>query len=103
MPTALICSDEFGPLGRAEAQVLSLPTLPLIAIPHPLAGNEAGLVQAKAIAIADEVVSALTASAASIDARYAASFLSLTERRLDSGAICIDDVCVVDPALSRTS
>jgi hypothetical protein len=29
-----VCSDEFGPLGRAEAEVLGLPGLPLIAIPH---------------------------------------------------------------------
>ena len=56
----MICSDEFGPLGRAEAQVLGMGGLPLLPIPHPLAGNDGALVRAKAEAIADEVLSALT-------------------------------------------
>ena len=50
----MICSDEFGPLGRAEAQVLGMGGLPLLPIPHPLAGNDGALVRAKAEAIADE-------------------------------------------------
>lgn len=94
----VICSDEFGPLGRAEAQVLGLGSLPLVPIPHPLAGNELALVHAKARAIAAEVVSALTDAPALLASRYAGRFLSLTERRLDGGAVCIDAVCAVDPA-----
>ena len=101
IPTAVICSDEFGPLGRAEAQVLGLGGLPLLAIPHPLAGNDSALVRAKAEAIADEVLSALTDDAATLAARHGTRFLALTEKRLDGGAVCTDDACVYDPGLAR--
>lgn len=96
----MICSDEFGPLGRAESQVLGLGALPLLAIPHPLAGNDAAVVAAKARAIAQEVVQALTEPVESIRARYEGRFLSLTERRLDGGTLCIDDTCAIDPAIA---
>ena len=101
IPTAVICSDEFGPLGRAEAQVLGMGALPLLAIPHPLAGNDGALVQAKARAIADEVLQALTDSPATLAARHSGRFLALTERRIAGGAGCIDEACVYDPALAR--
>lgn len=74
--------------------------LPLVAIPHPLAGNERDLVGAKARAIAEEVVSALTDPVDSITARYAGRFLRLTERRLDGGAVCVDEVCAIDPVIA---
>ncbi len=95
----MICSDEFGPLGRAEAQVLGLGGLPLLAIPHPLAGNDAALVEAKARAIAAEVLATLTDDAERLAARHSGRFLALTEKRLDGGAVCTDDVCAYDPAL----
>ena len=95
-----MCSDEFGPLGRAEAQVLGMGSLPLIAIPHPLAGNEHALVRAKAGAIVTEIVDALTASNTVLEAHYAGQFLTLTERRLDGGALCVDEVCAYDPAIA---
>ncbi len=101
IPTAVICSDEFGPLARAESQVLGLGNLPLIGIPHPLAGNGEVLVRAKARAIADETMAALTAMPAVLTARYAARYLGLTEKRLDGGAVCVDDVCAIDPALAE--
>ena len=101
IPTAVICSDEFGPLGRAEAQVLGMGALPLLAIPHPLAGNDGALVQAKARAIADEVLQALTDSPATLAARHSGRFLALTERRMAGGAVCIDEACVYDRALAR--
>ena len=74
--------------------------MPLVSIPHPLAGNSSELVRAKALAIAAEVVSALTASTDILAARYAGRFLTLTERRLDGGAVCIDEVCALDPAFA---
>jgi len=74
-------------------------SLPLIAIPHPLAGNPADLVAAKAQAIAAEVAAALTDTAAEVSERYAGRFLSLTERRLEHGAVCLDSACAVDPAI----
>lgn len=94
-------SDEFGPLARAEATVLGIPALPFAAIPHPLAGNETALVQAKAVAIADEIVAALSDAPDALAARHAGRFLALTERRLERGAVCVDDVCAFDPALAQ--
>ena len=101
MPTVVVCSDEFGPLGRAEAEVLGFTGLPLIPIPHPLAGNRADLVVAKAKAVADEVADALTADAADLAARHRTRFVRLTQRRLEGGAVCTEEVCAVDLALER--
>ncbi len=101
VPTVLVCSDEFGPLAHAQAQVLGMVGLPLVPIPHPLAGNERKLVGAKAQAIAEEVASALTDPVESIGARYEERFLSLTERRLDGGAVCVDEICAIDPAIAK--
>lgn len=95
-----MCSDEFGPLARAESQVLGIGALPLIALPHPLAGNDATLVAAKAAALAPEVTAALTDSVPVLAARYAERFVTLTQRRLDGGAVCIDTVCAIDPAIT---
>lgn len=94
-----MCSDEFGPLGRAEAEVLGMPGLPLVAVPHPLAGNDTALVAAKAAALADGVLEALTGDATGLAATHAARFTTLTERRLDGGAVCVDAVCAFDPAV----
>lgn len=95
-----MCSDEFGPLARAESQVLGIGALPLIALPHPLAGNDRALVAAKAAALAPEVIAALTDSATTLAARYTDRFVTLTQRRLEGGAVCIDAVCAVDPAIT---
>jgi hypothetical protein len=101
IPCAVICSDEFGPLARAESEVLGIKALPLVAIPHPLAGNKIELVRAKAVAIVEEIIGAITSSEAEIEATYAGRFSQLTERRLDGGALCVDDVCAVDLALEN--
>ena len=97
-----MCSDEFGPLARAESQVLGQSALPLIPIPHPLAGNDRELVESKANAIADEVASVLIDSVEELGARYENRFLSLTERRLDGGVVCVDEVCTLEPAMMDT-
>lgn len=81
--------------------MLGLGSLPLIPIPHPLAGNERALVAAKALAIVDEVLEALTASADVLRDRHAGRFLALTEKRLTGGAVCVDEVCAYDPSLAR--
>jgi hypothetical protein len=99
VPTVVVCSDEFGPLGRAEAQVLGFPGLPLIPLPHPLAGNHDELVVAKGRAVAAEVLEALTTEAAEVAARHRTRFVRLTQRRLDGGAVCTDEVCAIDLAL----
>ncbi len=36
--TAVICTDPFLKLGRAQSRVFGVPDLPLIVIPHPLGG-----------------------------------------------------------------
>ena len=99
----VVCSDEFGPLARAESQVLGMGSLPLVPIPHPLAGNESDLVGAKARAIVSDVVSALTDSVEALSTRHESQFLSLTDRRLEGGAVCIDEVCAIDPAVVNNS
>lgn len=98
MATAVIGSDEFGPLGRAEATVLGTPGLPIVAIPHPLADNEADLVAAKGAAIVDEALAALTDDATVVSDRYRDTFTRLTQRRLEAGRLCLDEVCAVDLA-----
>lgn len=96
-------SDEFGPLARAEAEVFGMHALPLTAIPHPLAGNEAELVRRKAAAIAMAVVAALTDAPEALAARHAGRFLAPTERRLSGGVVCMDEACAFDPAIGRQS
>ncbi|MEA3215620.1 MAG: hypothetical protein QOJ19_1776 [Acidimicrobiia bacterium] len=95
----MLCSDEFGPLGRAEAQVLGLGGLPLIPLPHPLAGNAADLVRAKGLAVADEVLHALTTPADQLADEHRGRFVRLTQRRLAGGAVCTDESCAIDLAL----
>ena len=102
MPTAVVCSDEFGPLGRAEADVLGAAGLPLVPIPHPLADNGPALVAAKAAAIVDEIEAALVGDSAAIADRHRQRFQRLTQRRLSEGALCLDDACAVDLALPAT-
>ena len=99
MPTVVVCSDEFGPLGRAEAEVLGLAGLPLVPVPHPLAGNHHDLVVAKASAVTGEVLDALTADRSVLAERHRARFTRLTQRRLEHGAVCTDEACAVDLAL----
>jgi hypothetical protein len=98
VPTALVCSDEFGPLARAESQTFGFGGLPLVGIPHPLAGNSAELVRAKASAAAAEVLAALTTSSAELADTYRDRFVRATERRSARGVVCTDEACAVDPA-----
>jgi len=99
----VICSDEFGPLGRAESEVLGLAGMPLVPIPHPLADNKPDLVAAKASGIVDDVIAALIGDAEAIGAQHAQRFVRLTQRRLEGGAVCVDDVCAIDFALDPSA
>ena len=103
MPTVVLCSDEFGPLGRAESEVLGKAGLPLVPIPHPLADNSPDLVAAKASGVVDDVVAALTGDAETIRAEHAMRFVRLTQRRLEGGAVCTDEVCAIDFALDPSA
>ena len=77
-------------------------SLPLIAVPHPVAGNDRNLVRAKANAIASEIMHALIDPADVLAARYRDRFLRLTERRLEGGAVCVDASCAYDASMSGT-
>ena len=100
MPTVVICSDEFGPLGRAEATVSGFAGLPLVAIPHPLADNLPVLVESKAAVIVDDIVEALTGDPDDLASIHRARFRRLTQRRLEAGQLCLDDTCAVDLAMA---
>lgn len=82
MPTAVICSDEFAPLGRAESRALGIPGLPIAVIPHPLAGNGPEEVRRKAVAVADEVMAILTRPAEQLLEEYRKRFLQPGEKYL---------------------
>jgi hypothetical protein len=53
-------TDAFVSLGEAAARSLGMPHLPLTTVPHPIGGIDAKLVRAKAEAIVDRVIAALT-------------------------------------------
>jgi hypothetical protein len=58
-PTISICTDEFTPLGKMEAQALRMPSLPMVIIPHPVGGLKPEEVAEKARVASQEVVSVL--------------------------------------------
>ena len=47
-PTVSVCTNEFLPLGRVEAEALNMPYLAILEIPHPLGGIKIEAVRAKA-------------------------------------------------------
>ena len=54
--TAVICTDPFLKLGKAQSRVFGVPDLPLIVIPHPLGGISIEKVEGRAeVAIAEFV------------------------------------------------
>ncbi len=54
--TALICSDPFRNLATTQAEVLGVPALPLVMIPHPLGGLSLQDVQKRADVAVPQVV-----------------------------------------------
>ena len=80
--------------------MLGIDALPLIAIPHPLADNSQELIEAKVQGVVQEIEFALTGAQEDLNHRYAGKFLHLAERRLTGGAVCVDEVCAIDPAAS---
>jgi hypothetical protein len=96
IPTALVCSDEFAPLARAESRACGMGGQPLVVLPHPLADNRPHEVARKAAAIFDEVVAVLTEPAERLVERYRDRFLKPADRRADGAAVCTDQICVVD-------
>jgi hypothetical protein len=82
IPTAVICSDEFAPLGRAESRTLGMGGIPIAVIPHPLAGNRPDEVKKKAAAVAEEVINILTQPAEKLAQEYRSRFLKPANKRL---------------------
>ena len=97
MPTALICSDEFAPLARAESRARGMGGEPLVVVPHPVADNSPDEIERKAAVIAHEVVAILTAPAAELAERYRSRFLKPAERRLERSGVCMEQVCIDRP------
>ena len=62
MPTVTICSSEFVALGRAEAEALGIPDLPLAVIQHPLGGLAAEQVSQRAASVQKAVEELCTTS-----------------------------------------
>ena len=54
--SAVICSDPFLKLAKAQARVFGVPDLPLVVIPHPLGGIELSGVSARADAALPQVL-----------------------------------------------
>ena len=52
---AVICSDPFLKLGKAQARVFGVPDLPLVMIAHPLGGLSLEQVQGRALAAIPQV------------------------------------------------
>ena len=96
MPTALVCSDEFAPLARAESQARGMGGEPLVVVPHPLADNHPHEVASKAAAIVDEILAVLTEPAGELAERYRSRFQKLAERRLKVPGVCTEEVCILD-------
>jgi len=64
-------TDEFHPLGRAEAAARGLPGLPIVTVPHPIGGIAAERVAARAGGIVEAVARALGPGAAAEGSRPA--------------------------------
>jgi hypothetical protein len=58
--TAVICSEAFLRLARAQARVFGVPDLPLIIIPHPLGGITMNEVEARAATALPQLVDLLS-------------------------------------------
>ena len=60
VPTVTVCTHLFVRLGEVERRALGMPELPMAIAPHPLGGQKADAVMAKAEALLDQVVSGLS-------------------------------------------
>jgi hypothetical protein len=56
LATAVICSEPFLKLGKAQSRVFGVPDMPFIVIPHPLGGLALGDVKARAEVALSQVV-----------------------------------------------
>ena len=54
--SAVICSETFVNLGKAQARVFGVPHLPLVVIPHPLGGLSLEKVEGRALVALPQVL-----------------------------------------------
>lgn len=73
-------------MGRAESQNLGMAGIPIVVIPHPLAGNRPDEVERKAAAIADEVVAILTRPAEKLVEEYRGRFRKPAGKRINQSS-----------------
>jgi hypothetical protein len=59
-PTAVIATDVFVDAAAAQSKALGLPEAPRVFVPHPIQDATDAEIQAKADAIVDQVIAALT-------------------------------------------
>ncbi len=57
-------------------------SVPIVVIPHPLAGNKPDLVQEKAAAVVDEILAILTQPAEKLAEEYRGRFLKPADKRI---------------------
>lgn len=88
---ATICTDEFFALGKAEAEMLGMPGLPIITIPHPMAGQPSERVAEAADRALNEIIHVLTSDAKDLQKQYKAK-MPPQKQRLRHKALFGDDV-----------
>jgi hypothetical protein len=67
-----MCSDEFHALGKSEAEILGMPGLPLVIIPHPMAKRRPDEVAEVAANAVDEVIAVWTGDPGELAETYKA-------------------------------
>ncbi|MBI5969061.1 MAG: hypothetical protein HY882_14545 [Deltaproteobacteria bacterium] len=67
-----MCTDEFFALGKAEAEILGMPGLPIVTIPHPMARQKPERVAELAVQSVPEIIHILTTHAAGLEREYKA-------------------------------
>ncbi len=59
--TAVICSEPFAKLGKAQSRVFGTPELPLMMIPHPLGGLSIEQVEGRALIAIPQILAVIRA------------------------------------------
>jgi len=70
IPTATVCTDEFFGLGKAEAEILGMNGLPILTIPHPMAGQKPEWVTRVAGEAVPEILQILTTDPRQLEKEY---------------------------------
>jgi len=85
-----VCTDEFFALGKAETEILGMPGLPILTIPHPMAGQPPERVAEVADQALNEIIHILTSDARNLEGEYKAKTVT-SKKRLRHKALFGDD------------